>query len=379
MKLDIRHSTFVIRILVILFVLVNTASSAQSVVQIQGAITDAETSDPLPGAHVFIGSTMIGTSTNLEGQYELERIPNGTHMLWVSMIGYEPASQELVVSDTTHRVADFSLEPVVIPIGEVTVTAKRDKRWKKRLARFKKLFIGETAFAREVEILNPEVLDFKANWLSKFTARAQEPLIIENRALGYRIEYLLKEFSQEGGTIRYDGDPLFKDMEAESDEQKAIWLAHREEVFYGSFRHFLRALMADSLKEEGFSIQRIPSVDDIHRRERRFRVRSRDLLEPGENPGDLLLSFNGLIEIIYLNEVESEEYLRWQGASPHRRPSNQRSLIRLTSGPTLIDPSGEIVDPYGVTVYQYFAFDRMAHDLPKEYRVQSLESGVRGR
>ena len=340
---------------------------AQTNVQISGGVTDAESNLPLTGAHAFLGSTMIGAVTDTDGRFELNGVPRGTHMLWISMIGYEPASQELVISDTSRYALSIQLEPAIIPVGELTVTARRDRRWKKRLGQFEKMFLGETDFAQETAILNPEVLDFDANWLSKFTAKAQKPLIIENRALGYRIQYVLKEFSREGSTLRYDGDPLFEELAPASAEEEEIWRQHRERAFRGSFRHFLLSLLADNTEEEGFMIRRLPSVDDIPRTDRRFRIKPRELLEPAEQPENWLLSFLGVIEITYLEEEETEGYLRWKGSVPGYRAASQRSWIRLTNGPTLIDPSGEIVDPYGVTVYGYYAYERLAHDLPKEY------------
>ncbi len=158
-------------------------------------------------------------------------------------------------------------------------------------------------------------------------------------------------------------------MEPTSPEEAFIWETNRKEAFLGSFKHFLLALLDGTTHEEGFRLKQIPSIEDIRNPNRRFRIEPRELLRPGEEVGDKLLAFRGVIEITYINELEGQDYLNWQGVSPHRRRQNQRSWIRLTSGPTLIDPIGEIVDPYGVTVYGYYAFQRVSNDLPKEYRI----------
>lgn len=337
--------------------------------RLYGEVSDAQTGEPLAGVHVFIGNTMTGTASDAAGRYEIEHTFQGPNTLWVSMIGYEPASQDFVVGDTLDFAFDFQLEPMVIELGNVTVTAKKDRRWKKRLNTFERLFLGESRLSAAVEITNTEVLDFDANWLGRFSAQATEPLLLENKALGYQVQYVLKEFSREGITIRYDGDPFFEEMEPTSPEQAREWEENRKIAYRGSFKHFLLALLDGRVLEEGFEIMRIPSIDDIRNPNRRFPIEPHELLERGEKPQDQLLSFHGVIEITYLNELEGSDYLKWQGASPHRRRQPQRSWIRLTSGPTLIDPIGEIVDPYGVTVYGYFAFERVANDLPKEYRL----------
>lgn len=334
---------------------------------LQGVITDAETGEPLAGAHVFIGNTMIGTASDAEGRYQIEHPFSGPNKVWVSMIGFEPDSKEFVVGDTTAFRFDFALAPMVVELSGVTVTAKKDRRWKKRLRTFERLFIGESRLASSVEIMNTEVLDFDANWLGRFEAHAAEPILMRNNALGYQVEYVLKEFSREGITIRYDGDPFFEELEPASPEQAQEWEENRRVAFNGSFKHFLLALLDGRVSEEGFELMHVPSIEDIRNASRRFPIEPHELLAPGEKPGDLLLSFNGVIEITYLNELEGVDFLRWQGKSPHGSLQPQRSWIRLTSGPTLIDPIGEIVDPYGVTVYGYYAFERVANDLPKEY------------
>ena len=336
---------------------------------ISGIATDRESGTPLAGAHAFIGATMIGTATDADGRFELSHLPRGPHKLWISMIGYEPESQEFVIGDTTQFTFDISLKPMVIEMGEVTVLARKNRRWKKRYRTFEKLFLGESDMASSVKILNKEVLDFDANWLGRFSAQASESLVIENQALGYRVQYVLKEFSRDGITIKYDGDPFFEELEPASPEEARIWEENRKEAYLGSFKHFLLSLLDGDIYEEGFRIMHIPSVEDIRDPNRRFRIDQEDLLAPADKPGEKLLAFRGVIEITYMNELEGQDYLKWQGASPHRRRQNQRSWIRLTSGPTLIDPIGEIVDPYGVTVYGYYAFERVGNDLPKEYRL----------
>lgn len=345
------------------------APPVDSVAVVTGTATDASTGLPLAGAHAFLGETMIGTATDADGRFELTMLPSGPQTLWISMIGYEPEKKDFIIGDTTSFSFDLALQPMVLELGEVTVNARKDRRWKKRYKTFERLFLGESDLSDFVTISNKEVLDFDANWLGRFSAKATESLLIENEALGYRVQYVLKEFSREGITIRYDGDPFFEEMEPTSDAQATMWEENRKEAYLGSFKHFLLALLDGSTYEAGFRLKHIPSVDDIRDPNRRFSIKPDNLLRAGEHPGDLLLAFRGVIEITYVNEYEGPDYQKWQGSSPHRRQQHQRSWIRLTTGPTLIDPIGEIVDPYGVTVYGYYAFERVANDLPKEYRI----------
>ena len=55
---------------------------------ISGKITDTD-GNRLEFASVFIANTTFGTITNEEGEYSLENIPYGSHMMVVSYVGYQ--------------------------------------------------------------------------------------------------------------------------------------------------------------------------------------------------------------------------------------------------------------------------------------------------
>ena len=240
-----------------------------------GIVLDDDTGEPLPGVHVFIASSMIGTTTDVEGVFRLERVPLGAQRLVVSMIGFEPIARNFFLDETIESYYEFDLQPRVIELGEITVEGERDRQWQRRLKRFIRLFIGETAYAEETKILNPEVLNFEHKD-GRFTAWASEPLIIENRALGYRIQYLLIDFNQEGDRIRYQGEPLFEELTPETPEQAAAWEEKRREAFNGSLRHFLLSLWAGATEFEGFKIYK------VRRPTRSTRFVRQVELQPGE-------------------------------------------------------------------------------------------------
>ena len=341
---------------------------AQPSATLTGTVVDAETGAPLPGAHVFIASSLLGTATEEAGRFVLGHVPAGAHRLYVSMVGFEPEHVDTLITEARPYTFTFRLTPAVLEMGEVTVEARADKKWRGRLEKFTRLFIGESPNAVETTILNPEVLDFEASWWGKLTARAAAPLEIENRALGYRVRYFLKEFTAAGGTIRYDGEPLFEALTPASPEEAARWEANRRAAFAGSFRHFLLAALAGTCEAEGFLTYRIPSLDNPRRSQLRFPLRMASVLKDGPSEAETTLRFFGFIEVLYTKEREDEAYLRWQGWSYQQSPGDQRSWLRLTDGPTTIDRTGTVVEPYGVTVYGYFAFERVADELPKEYR-----------
>jgi len=341
-----------------------------------GEVLDSETGDPLIGAHVFIASSMMGTITNNDGQYELTNVPTGAHRLYVSMLGFEDDFLDIMLRTSKPYTFDFNLDPSPIGIGEIVVEAEQDKNWKKRLEKFTRLFIGETPNSLETEILNPEVLDFEAS-RGSLTAIAAAPLIIENRALGYRIQYFLRDFESTPNRVQYDGEGLYEELEAESDEQSARWKQKRREAFMGSFRHFLLALISGRTEAQGFKTFTRPSIggaagDTFSRNstmsDQRFPLDPASIIKPSDVPNEYVLEFDGHMEILYMGEKEAEAYLDWSMRPARSNPRFQTSWTILDHGPAVVDYKGDTLDPYSVVFMGYLAFERVADEPPKEYR-----------
>ncbi len=86
--------------------------------EISGAVTDAETGNPLPGANVVVLGTAVGTATDANGTYRLEA-PASADSLQFSFIGYEP--QTVAIGGRTE--INVRLTPAALEAGELVVTA----------------------------------------------------------------------------------------------------------------------------------------------------------------------------------------------------------------------------------------------------------------
>ena len=319
---------------------------------------------------------MMGTTTNDNGTYILKGIPLGTLRLVVSRIGYESSHVDLFLRDATVYTQDFVIDEKVYELGEVTV-AGNNRRWQRQLERFTTIFIGESPNAQQTVITNPYVLDFSARGGS-FRAQASEPLIIENRGLGYKLTYFLNEFIAEPNSWRWDGEPLFESLEPSSPEEAALWNARRDSAFYGSFRHFLLSVIHDQVEDQGFKIYSRPSSNSGARglrgggsgmQDNRFPIQTSELIHAGQSDDERILNFSGYVDVVYTQELESAAYLKLQRRAVRGRARYQTSTIRLDRGPAVVDLKGDTLDPYGVTFYGgYFAYERTADQIPKEYR-----------
>ena len=97
---------------------------------IRGFVQDAQTEEPLPGAHITLPDTkpLIGTSTNRQGEFVLNQVPLGRYDVKVSFLGYRPVIRSAVlVSSGRQTLLNISLQQQVFEGEEVTVTPERNK------------------------------------------------------------------------------------------------------------------------------------------------------------------------------------------------------------------------------------------------------------
>ena len=101
-------------VLLLFFFVGTSAALAQTV---NGTVTDADGGDPLPGVSVSVKGTIIGTTTNIDGQYQLT-IPQTQATLIFSFVGFK--TQE--VAATAGGTVNVRLEEDILGLDEVVVT-----------------------------------------------------------------------------------------------------------------------------------------------------------------------------------------------------------------------------------------------------------------
>jgi TonB-linked SusC/RagA family outer membrane protein len=95
---------------------------------ITGTVTSSEDGSPIPGVQVVVKSTTVGTTTDLEGNYEL-RAPEDAETLVFMFVGM--VTQEVTIGD--QNIINVVLEPEIQALEGVVVTALGVSREKKSL------------------------------------------------------------------------------------------------------------------------------------------------------------------------------------------------------------------------------------------------------
>ena len=93
--------------------------------KISGIVTD-QNNQPLPGVQIYIEELHIGSTSNLDGYYELEKIPKGNIQIIYSYIGYETVKKEILI-DKQETELNIQLKESVFHMDEVIVSTPFNK------------------------------------------------------------------------------------------------------------------------------------------------------------------------------------------------------------------------------------------------------------
>ncbi len=353
-----------------LFLLLTAASAVAQTATVSGTVRDLEGA-PMPGASVYLSGTTRGDAANLEGVYEITDIAPGTYRLVASMVGFEAALEDITLAPGATLEVDLSLEATPLDLGRVEVEAERDERWQSRFAWFRRVLIGESERADSTRILNPEVLSFRLRWGTLY-AEAAAPLVIENRALGYRLVYDLREFEASAGSIRFDGEERFQDLAPRSDLEAERWREERLVAYCGSLYHLMRALLAGTAEREGYDFGLIwgsaNALLQPHGARTHSSIRERGLMRI-EDDGWGTLRVEGSLAVTYRGEPEAPSYLESEWFTDRRIEPDaaQHSTVTVRRGRARIDPQGTPEHPDDLTMSGYFGFERLADRVPEDY------------
>ena len=404
---------------ILLVLLFHFSSSAQS--YIKGIVVNESTGAPVAGSSVFISNSSIGTVTDSKGEFSIVNVPAGKHELIISCIGYETNVFAFADKDLPLQLR-VKMSIKIQQLENVVVEPYLEEGWDKWGKTFTENFIGMNENAKHCRIKNTNKIRFRYYKKSnRVIAYCDEPVLIDNNALGYTIKYQLEEFEVNfrAGTTFYLGYPLFQDKTKEGKEPKNKWAKNREEAFKGSVVHFMQALYANKLAEEQFEVRRMfrspnyekERVKKIYLPSMATRKQAGDkiVIEIGNKgmggagdsasyyrrimqqkdyvedyASDLLTAdslivssdnqykgiyFEQFIAVTYKGETEELGYLQ-SIMQANRNPSFQRSLVTLTD-PEMItfDKSGSYYNPMNFMTSGYWGWsEKTANLLPIDYK-----------
>lgn len=397
----------------LLFISVATSigAFAQNTFEISGTIKDKD--GALPGAVVYVGGYKMTAVANNEGKFVLPNLAPGNYDLLIQMVGFGPYKKNIVISDKSIDI-EVLLKESTTTLNEIVV--KPDPKRAGYLLLFKELFIGLSPNAKTCELLNPQELIFnfdkETNVLS---GKSLEFLVIENKALGYRIKYLVDyfEYAFRTRTFYYEGQPFFEEMKGSNSKQRK-WAKAREIAYNGSTQHFFKALYEDRVKEEGFVINKLIEMPNTARQPdslinaniKRLTAGSKGLVrtltfngtdslsywirQRGQpkvintiNRADVLvdtlvktfnkdikmINYQDALYVIYKNEFEPNgfSFTGHRQSRPMDMPEYQISLIHKLEPKAYFYANGGIFDPRSLLFQGYWAYEKVGDMVPMDY------------
>ncbi len=341
---------------------------------VTGFIHDQESGVPINHVNVFLDNTTRGDVTDQTGKYIIPKIPPDKYVLMVAMMGYELRKMEITVSVGKTATHHFKLKPKIFEFQALEITANKPAQWEKDFQEFKRLFVGTSAFARECEIINPEIVSFSKGTQGVFGARAQKPIVLINKALGYKIEFTLEYFSATRVELNYSNGTRFTELEPRDEKEKLIWQANRLNAYTGSMRHFLAELLSET-GTESFTIlafSQCPSWQNGEKREKKpsFPVFETTIqIEPGSQPSEMTLSFRGCLQVEFSKEPAEEGYLHsiFSQDIANMRGYPQISWIELPNPSVSVDSRGNLLYRNVIKTHGYWAWKRVGDLLPTDY------------
>ncbi|AZA73194.1 carboxypeptidase-like regulatory domain-containing protein [Chryseobacterium indoltheticum] len=203
---------------------------------------------PIENVNIYLDGTKTGTTSAADGSFNLTSKNNNS-------LVFQKDNYETVIVNTSD-VLNKKLKVVLIKakeIEEVVIIPFTETAYKNYIKYFLDSFIGSDQ--SNVKIKNQRSLKFSYDKTNKILrVKAPQTLIIENKNLGYQIDYNLQDFvgDFENKTTRYTGTSFFKETK-NTDKVKL----NRMNAYDGSQVHFFRSVFANKVADEGFIVNQI--------------------------------------------------------------------------------------------------------------------------
>lgn len=97
--------------------------------KISGVVTESQSGRKLPGVNIQIEGTVLGASSDIDGNFIIRNVPAGSHVLKATMIGHRPARIPNVMVLPKQEVSiSIQLEETTINFDPVIVTANKTRK-----------------------------------------------------------------------------------------------------------------------------------------------------------------------------------------------------------------------------------------------------------
>lgn len=283
----------------LLFLFFFAAVAAQAQTLIKGQVKDDKTKEPLPGVSVYVNNSTLGTTTDQNGKFAFSVPFNGKIELVFSYVTYQ--KNTIILESQQVNELNVALKPQNNTLNEVVIKATKNKsgNFDKWGPLFTRLLLGTSrGFVSGCRIKNPEALVFyfdeAANQLSVYT---KSPLIIENQLTAYRVKLEFDNFKYDFSTyvLECNYSAFFEEMSYPKGKEATVMM-WRHTAYYGSQMHFMRALYANDLTRNGYTVYVYKSVQNKEK-ERVAKIIQQKLTENSVTQSSVIYDIGKLFKV----------------------------------------------------------------------------------
>lgn len=387
-----------------------------------GKVIDKSSRKPIKDVNIYIANTLIGTTTNENGYFELSKLPYGTFTLVLSHVSYYFIKKEIKLKSKFNDIGTINFSLKAHELETVLVTEDTDDNWKDQFALFRKKFIGEGVNSDSTYILNPYKIDFH-EIDDKLIASTIEPIEIVNKSLGYKIEYFLDYFEGTDDYTKYSGNAVFSDLNKEDLTKLDQWKTNREKTYNSSFRHFIETLdncsenfndniedfinfssfdsimveeimnyiywgdgldlfanvrytidsliieSDDCLNSEGFFIFWVADLPwNVPKPFSELPISIVNILQQGDIETERFLSFDDYLRVYYIPGYKEDPFLI--NYNIKYITVAEESYLTLEEDSVMVDYRGRYCDKFGIHNFGKFGQERVSDMLPYEYNLR---------
>ena len=326
---------------------------------IKGAVLDRYSQKSINSALVYFNGTSVGVYTDQYGSFWLDISDNLSRPLTISALGY----YSLTISDLkTNKLYKIYLTPKTYELNGIFVTSKGNpKERKTNLHTFKREFLGTTMNAKKCEITNEKditLTNIQRDTLIAFVSKSipvrvdtlkafsSNPIIINNKSLGYKIIYYLDkfEYSQMDKYLLIRGNCIFREDSTNINRLPIRYEKRRKNAYLGSRTHFLRALWNNELDEAGFTVWDSENL-----------ILTYDRMV---SQSDSIMGSDTLKYFIYRGKM----FIAYSSKIPKTSVMIEKERVYFNKE--------RVLDPLGISWYGEMADKRIGDLLPSDYKIK---------
>ncbi|MEA3443671.1 MAG: carboxypeptidase-like regulatory domain-containing protein, partial [Bacteroidota bacterium] len=113
-------------ILSLIFILTTQLGHAQSG-NIRGFVYDKDSGEPIIFTSVYLKGTTYGASTDVNGFYNLSKVPAGEYILMVTYVGYDTIQMPVIIKKNIIKNQNLFLKQGAVQLEEFIVSAERQE------------------------------------------------------------------------------------------------------------------------------------------------------------------------------------------------------------------------------------------------------------